>query len=70
LRLRKTLTDIRNWWYSRVCKGIQVLRLFLKLVYKELIYAEVETHVAGTLVAGGLSGYPKSLFDEINVVKP
>ncbi len=30
------------------------------------IYAEVVTHVAGSLEAGGLTGYPES---EINVLK-
>jgi hypothetical protein len=33
------------------------------------VYAEVVTLVAGTLEAGGLPGYPKSLFVEINVMK-
>jgi hypothetical protein len=33
------------------------------------IYAEVVTRVAGSLEAGGLSGYPEVLFVEINVMK-
>jgi hypothetical protein len=33
------------------------------------IYAEVVTHVAGSLEAGGLPGYPESLVVEINVMK-
>jgi hypothetical protein len=33
------------------------------------IYAEVVTRVAGSLEAGGLPGYPKVLYVEINVMK-
>jgi hypothetical protein len=33
------------------------------------MYAEVVSRVAGSLEAGGLPGYPKVLFVEINMVK-
>ncbi len=33
------------------------------------IYAEVVTHVAGSLEAGRLPGNPESLFGEINMMK-
>jgi hypothetical protein len=33
------------------------------------MYAEVVTRVASSLEAGGLPGYPESLFVEINVMK-
>jgi hypothetical protein len=33
------------------------------------IYAEVVTHIADSLEAGGLPGYPESLFVEINMMK-
>jgi hypothetical protein len=33
------------------------------------IYAAVVTHVAGSLEAGGLPGYPKRLLVEINGMK-
>jgi hypothetical protein len=35
----------------------------------KLIYAEVVTHLAGCLEAGGLPEYPESLLVEINVIK-
>jgi hypothetical protein len=34
-----------------------------------IIHAEVVTHVASSLRAGGLPGYPEVLFVEINVMK-
>jgi hypothetical protein len=34
-----------------------------------VIHAEIVTRVAGSLEAVGLSGYPKVLFVEINVMK-
>jgi hypothetical protein len=33
------------------------------------MYAESVTRLAGSLEAGGLPGYPESLFVEINVIK-
>jgi hypothetical protein len=34
-----------------------------------IIYAEVATRLAGSLLAGGLPGYPESLFVEKNMMK-
>jgi hypothetical protein len=45
------------------------LRPYRSYKSKISIYAEVETRVAGSLEAGGLPGYHKVLFVEINVMK-
>jgi hypothetical protein len=39
------------------------------MIFFLYIYAEVVTCVTGSLEAGGLPGYPESLFDEINMIK-
>ncbi len=45
--------------------------LYINLIRIQVtdIYDEVVTHVAGSLEAVGLPGYPKVLFVEINVMK-
>ncbi len=42
---------------------------FLEMVRNWVIYAEVVARVSGSLEAGGLPGYPESLFVEINMMK-
>ncbi len=46
-----------------------VCRLLFCYVKMVQIYAEVVTHVACSLEAGGLPGYPECLFVEINMMK-